>query len=618
MANDGPEHKLVAILAVDIVGYSGLTEIDQSGTHGQLLAHRKEVIDPAIAKYGGRIFTTAGDGFLFEFASPLNAVRCAVAIQGDMERRNINVPADSRIVFRVGVNLGDVTVEKDGLYGGGVNIAARLESICKPGGVLISGKVYDEVHDQLDLAFDDRGPQTVKNIANPVQAYAVNLGEAAIAGAAPAARRGAQPGRITPGLAIAAAVIFALVGALAWQATLSPTVEAAVVADMAFPLPDKPSIAVLAFENLSPEADDELLADSFSEDILTSLSKLSGLFVISRTTSFTYKGKDAPAKQIAEDLGIRYVLEGSVQRDGDRIRATAQLIDAIGGQHVWADRYDRDLDDLFAVKDDITLNIVSNISAELVLGDRDRVLGRETGSLEAWLFFQQSLSAFTTGGPAGFNLAVDLAERALAIDPGFVSALAILGHLYLHVDRLEQALEYSDRALGLDPDHAYDNAARSDYYLQTGQIELPLEFAQKAVDSDPNDFASHYFFGSALVLVGRPIDAVREFRLAARLSPVTPYFVLRSLGAEEAVAVAEQILDHAAVRTDHDWLGHAIKATALYRLGRGDEAQAQMALALELEAETIEFMHHEFRDYKDQVYTEGLLETWRRLGMPEE
>ncbi len=380
MANDGPEHKLVAILAVDIVGYSGLTEIDQSGTHGQLLAHRKEVIDPAIAKYGGRIFTTAGDGFLFEFASPLNAVRCAVAIQRDMERRNINVPADSRIVFRVGVNLGDVIVEKDGLYGGGVNIAARLESICKPGGVLISGKVYDEVHDQLDLAFDDRGPQTVKNIANPVQAYAVNLGEAAIAGAAPAARRGAQPGRITPGLAIAAAVIFALVGALAWQATRPPTVEAAVVADMAFPLPDKPSIAVLAFENLSPEADDELLADSFSEDILTALSKLSGLFVISRTTSFTYKGKDASAKQIAEDLGIRYVLEGSVQRDGDRIRVTAQLIDAIGGQHVWADRYDRDLDDLFAVKDDITLNIVSNISAELVLGDRDRVLGRETDS----------------------------------------------------------------------------------------------------------------------------------------------------------------------------------------------------------------------------------------------
>ena len=374
MANDGPEHKLVAILAVDIVGYSGLTEIDQSGTHGRLLAHRKEVIDPAIAKYGGRIFTTAGDGFLFEFASPLNAVRCAVAIQRDMERRNINVPADSRIVFRVGVNLGDVIVEKDGLYGGGVNIAARLESICKPGGVLISGKVYDEVHDQLDLAFDDRGPQTVKNIANPVQAYAVNLGEAAIAGAAPAARRGAQPGRITPGLAIAAAVIFALVGALA--------------------------------------ADDELLADSFSEDILTALSKLSGLFVISRTTSFTYKGKDASAKQIAEDLGIRYVLEGSVQRDGDRIRVTAQLIDAIGGQHVWADRYDRDLDDLFAVKDDITLNIVSNISAELVLGDRDRVLGLETDSLEAWLFFQQSLSAFTTGGPAGFNLAVDLAERA--------------------------------------------------------------------------------------------------------------------------------------------------------------------------------------------------------------
>ena len=352
MANDGPEHKLVAILAMDIVGYSGLTEIDQSGTHGQLLAHRKEVIDPAIAKYGGRIFTTAGDGFLFEFASPLNAVQCAVAIQRDMERRNVNVPTESRIVFRVGVNLGDVIVEKDGLYGSGVNIAARLESVCKPGGVLVSGKVYDEVHDQLDMAFDDRGPQTVKNIANPVQAYAVNLGEAAVAGAA-AHRRAAQPKRMRAGLAIAGAVIVALVGAIAWQATRSPIVESALAENMAFPLPDKPSIAVLAFANLGTNADDGILADSFSEDILTSLSKLSGLFVISRTTSFNYKGKDASVKQIAEDLGIRYVLEGSVQRDGDRIRVTAQLIDAIGGQHVWADRYDRDLDDLFAVKDEI-------------------------------------------------------------------------------------------------------------------------------------------------------------------------------------------------------------------------------------------------------------------------
>ena len=603
-----------------------------------MLAHRKEVIDPAIAKYGGRIFTTAGDGFLFEFASPLNAVRCAVAIQRDMERRNINVPADSRIVFRVGVNLGDVIVEKDGLYGGGVNIAARLESICKPGGVLISGKVYDEVHDQLDLAFDDRGPQTVKNIANPVQAYAVNLGEAAIAGAAPAARRGAQPGRITPGLAIAAAVIFALVGALAWQATRPPTVEAAVVADMAFPLPDKPSIAVLAFENLSPEADDELLADSFSEDILTALSKLSGLFVISRTTSFTYKGKDASAKQIAEDLGIRYVLEGSVQRDGDRIRVTAQLIDAIGGQHVWADRYDRDLDDLFAVKDDITLNIVSNISAELVLGDRDRVLGRETDSLEAWLLHRRAANEFEKLTRESVEMARDLAESALAIDPGFVSALVSLGNTYGaeaflgYTDTpkafFDKELEIFDRALEMDPNHAYATASKAFHFMNVGQNDLALEFGQTAVDLGPNDYVTHAAIGHALYFAGKPDDAVRELRLAVRLSPVAPEWVLISLAGalnysgkfEEAVAEYERELARPPSSTFHEWWTRLDLSLALEALGRVDEARAQLALAIELNPDlsTIEARRIEYRLHEDQSYAEGLLATFRRLGMPEE
>ena len=274
----------------------------------------------------------------------MSCVACAVEIQRRLGRRNQDVVADRRLEFRLGINIGDVIADGGDVYGGGVNVAVRLEGMCDPGGILVSENAYQQVHDKLEIEFQDRGPQNLKNIA--VRAYAVEMGSGATA--APVTSGGRHPQRT--GLAIAAVVIAAVIGAIAWQATQPPTVEAAVVADMAFPLPDKPSIAVLAFENLST-ADDELLADSFSEDILASLSKLSGLFVISRTTSFTYKGTNASAKQIAEDLGIRYVLEGSIQRDGDSIRVTAQLIDAIGGQHVWADRYDRDLDDLFAVKD---------------------------------------------------------------------------------------------------------------------------------------------------------------------------------------------------------------------------------------------------------------------------
>ena len=279
-------------------------------------------------------------------------------------------------------------IKGDDLLGDGVNVAARLEAIASSDcGICISESVHQQVKSKLSVPFRDMGMMPLKNIAEPVRAYSVDLAVLAT---------GARPPPSTfrefnPGIAIAAAILIFFAGLAMWRSGAPENVEAAVISQMAYPLPDKPSIAVLAFENLST-ADDELLADSFSEDILTSLSKLSGLFVISRTTTFTYKGTNATAKQIAEDLGIQYVLEGSIQRDGNRIRVNAQLIDAIGGQHVWADRYDRDLNDLFAVKDDITLNIVSNISAEIIEGEADRALARETDSLEAWLLYKQGFA----------------------------------------------------------------------------------------------------------------------------------------------------------------------------------------------------------------------------------
>ena len=515
LVENGAQRKLATILAADVVGYSRLTAADEEGTHARFKASLTEVIDPTIAKYQGRVIKNTGDGFLAEFASAVNCVACAVEIQRRLGRRNQDVVADRRLEFRFGINIGDVIADGGDVYGGGVNVAVRLEGMCDPGGILVSDDAYRQVHDKLEIEFQDRGPQNLKNIEVPVRAYAVEMGS--VAGTAPVTSGGQHPQRM--GLAIAAVVIAAVIGAIAWQATQPPTVEAAVVADMAFALPDKPSIAVLAFENLST-ADDELLADSFSEDILASLSKLSklsGLFVISRTTSFTYKGKDASVKQIAEDLGVRYVWEGSVQRDGDRLRVTAQLIDAIGGQHVWADRYDRDLNDLFAVKDDITLNIVSNISAELLEGERNRISRRETNSLEAWLLYRQGRDEILKFERESLMLARDLLERALDIDPGFVSALGFLGNTYRLEGRFghtatpeasyETALEIFDRALAMDPDHPYTNSIKAAFLFDAGKIDLALEFAHRAVDLDPNDYITRAHLARALHLGGDPADS---------------------------------------------------------------------------------------------------------------
>ena len=629
MANDGPKHNLVPILAADIVGYSRMMEADQAGTLHQLGAARKEVMDPAIAEHGGRTFKTMGDGFLVEFGSAQAAVECAVAIQQTMASRNAAVPDQSRIVFRIGVNLGDVVIEGDDLFGNGVNIAARLESIADPGGVCISGKVHSEVRGEAGLTFQDRGPQSVKNISEPVQAYAVDLGEPVRSSVAPKAKTT----RMIPGMAIAAVVLVAVISSLAWQSTRPPTVEAAVVADMAFALPDKPSIAVLAFDNLST-ADDELLADSFSEDILTSLSKLSGLFVISRTTSFTYKGKDASAKQIAEDLGIRYLLEGSIQRDGDRIRVNAQLIDAIGGQHVWADRYDRDVDDLFAVKDEITLNIISNIDAELLTGNRGRVASRETESLEAWLIYKQGLADFQKFTLAGNTSARSLSEQALSIDPNFVSAIALLGMTYDIDGRLgvtpevsfEKALELFEIALELAPGHAATAVGLTFLYRDTGDLDLALDFAKKAVALDPNNSASYATLGEMLRNAGFPEEALSNFRLALRLSPVSPAWVHHSklisqniLGQyAQVIEDANRNIDQLVLTPGQEAAQRRRLAVALAMLGREDEALAQMSIALELRPWTIARERNGLLFLADQVFVEDQINVYRRLGVPEE
>jgi len=497
--------------------------------------------------------------------------------------------------------------------------------------VQISDAVHHQVEGNIDVEFEDRGPQHLKNIEAPVRAFAVRPSSPDdLSSDAPKA---GDPNRQRTGLAIAGVVIAALVGALGWQATRPPTVEAAVVADMVFPLPDKPSIAVLAFKNLS-NADDELLADSFSEDILTSLSKLSGLFVISRTTSFTYKGKDATVKQIAEDLGVRYVLEGSFQRDGDRIRVTAQLIDAIGGQHVWADRYDRELTDLFAVKDEITLNIVSNISAELVSGQRDLITSRETDNLEAWLLFYEGYDLLRRFTPEDNSLARELFSKAVSIDPGFATAYAAIGGTHrldgqvgwtpTPAKSYEEAMKFFNLALEIDPKSSKMELAV--LYQALGTIDLAVETAAEEALVRPNDFIVRGILGWNLNAAGRPAEALEQHKISMRLSPVYSDWILISFGDshlllgnfEKALEAYQAELNRPPNSPFNESWTHANLALVMDGLGDEEAAQAHIQKAIQIfpsrsRLATIQTIYRS----NDPMTFGPWMDTWRRLGMPE-
>jgi adenylate cyclase len=339
MANERAQRRLAAILAADVVGYSRMMDADEAGTLTRLKVLRAELVDPMTGQFGGRVFKDIGDGVLAEFGSAVDAVQCAVEIQRELAQRNSGVPTDRRTILRIGINLGDVMIEGDDVFGGGVNVAARLEGLCEPGMVYVSGSVFDQVDGKLDVGFDDLGDQTVKNISKPVRVYRVRgeTGEAAAS----------------------------------WDVS-------AVAA-----LPDKPSIAVLPFDNLSGDPDQEYFADGMTEDIITGLSRFRSLFVIARNSSFAYKGKSPDVRDVARNLGVRYILEGSVRRGGNRIRITGQLINAETGNHLWAERYDRELENIFAVQDEVTESIVAAIAPEIGDVERERAQRKNLGNLDA-------------------------------------------------------------------------------------------------------------------------------------------------------------------------------------------------------------------------------------------
>ena len=365
------ERRLAAIVAADVVGYSRLMELDEAGTFSRLRTHQKELFEPEIAAHHGRIFKLMGDGLLAEFASVVDAVECAIVLQREMASRNQGLPDDRRIDVRIGINLGDVIIEGEDRHGEGVNIAARLQQLAEPGGICVARNVHDQVKNKLDLRFRDLGDHTVKNIAEALQVFCVLPDGAKEPRRPPRNRHGKRyPGRVAAGAIVL--LLLAAGGTIAWLRPWQPDIEPASIDRMAFPLPDKPSVAVLPFTNMSADPEQEYFADGMTDDLITDLSKVSSLFVIARNSTFAYKGRSVEMRQVAEDLGVRYVVEGSVRRAGDTVRVNAQLIDTITGGHVWADRYDGSVADIFAVQDAIVREIAEGAGPESVRGRTGR------------------------------------------------------------------------------------------------------------------------------------------------------------------------------------------------------------------------------------------------------
>jgi len=392
MAEEGFKRKLAAILIADVIGYSRLMRDDEEATVRDIAAHRVLISD-IVQQHHGRVVDSPGDNILAEFASDVDAVNGAIKIQEEIKRSNIDTPIDRQMEFRIGINLGDVIEEEERIYGDGVNIAARVEGLATGGGIAISGTVYEHIKEKLSLGYHYLGEQDVKNISEPVRVYqllAVPDGAGKMIGEEkPKSKKSRYAALSALGLIILAAGILII-----WNNYFRPKIEPASVDKMAFPLPDKPSIADLPFDNMSGDPEQEYFSDGLSEEIITSLSKSTQIFVIARNSSFTYKGKPVKVQQISEELGVRYVLEGSVRKDTNRVRITAQLIDAVKGNHLWAERYDRDLKDIFAIQDDITKQIITALHVKLTIGEDSRIIARTTNSLDAYIF----QTAYTING----------------------------------------------------------------------------------------------------------------------------------------------------------------------------------------------------------------------------
>jgi adenylate cyclase len=626
MAPEDFKRKLTAILSADVKGYSRLMGEDDEATVRTIKAYR-EVISKIVQKHRGRVVDSPGDNILAEFASVIDAVGSAVEIQDELRMRNAELPEDRKMEFRIGVNLGDVIHEEERIYGDGVNVAARVESLADPGGICVSGTVFDQIESKLPLGYEFLGEQSVKNIPKPVRIYKA-LMDPEVVGKVIGEKR-AEPRRgLKVALAAVTALLLILGGLLIWR-TAFPPVEVASVEKMAFPLPDKPSIAVLPFNNLSGDPEQEYFSDGLTEEIISTLSKVPKLFVIARNSTFTYKGKPVKVQQVAEELGVRYVLEGSVRKAGDKIRITAQLVDALNGHHLWAEKYDRSIDDIFAVQDEITKKIITAMQVKLTEGEQVQAAARGTNSLEAYLKCLQGNELANQINPESNALAKQLAEEAIALDPDYAWAYYVLGRTHLisvwvgtsksPKQSIAKAMELFKKAIALDDTFAEAHGNLGFLYSMTKQHDKAIAQAEKAVALNPNSAWAHFMVGKTLFFAGRCEESIPEYKKAIRLNPIPPNNYLWSIGLsyaytedyEQAMFWCEK-----GVRREPNDLLARIMMTVVYSLsGRDEEARVQAAEVLRIQPKFTVKGFEKKLTYKRKEDGEKFLNALRKAGL---
>jgi adenylate cyclase len=552
MAEARVQRRLAAILAADVAGYSRLMGADEEGTLAALKELRRGLADPKIKEHRGRIVKTTGDGLLVEFASVVDAVRCAVEVQHEMAERNAGVPDERRIQFRIGINLGDIIKDGRDIYGDGVNVAARLEALAEPGGICVNRVVRDQVRDKLDFVFEDAGEQRVKNIARPLRVYHVRPGQVA-----EEEMSAAQPPLL---------------------------------------LPDKPSLAVLPFTNMSGDPEQEFVSDGIAEDVISALSHYPSLFVIARNSTFTYKGRAVDVKQVGRELGVRYVLEGGVRKAGNRIRVTAQLIEAGTGNHVWADRYDRDLVDIFAVQDEITQALTTALTPAIADAELRRAMRKPPQILDAWAAYQRGLWHLSKANPDDDTVAQNFFRQAIDLDPTFAAGYSALALAQLQAAAVYQKLSLLEaqssaealarRAVSLD---GADAEARSclGWALQArGELEGALVEIERALAMSPNLALAHWQRGATLIFSGQPMKGLDALETCIRLDPRDPFMAVRLLHIACGLYFAreyEGVIDAAKrlIRSYPDFpMIYRWPAAALGQLGRAAEAKEWLEKAV--------------------------------------
>ena len=546
MTKEGWKRKLTALLSADVEGYSRLMGDDEEATILTLTSYRK-VMTALIQQHGGRVVDSPGDNLLAEFASAVDAVQGAVAIQRELKTRNAELPPNRQMEYRIGINVGDVVVEGERIYGDGVNIAARLESLADGGGICISGTTYDQVKNKLSLGYEYQGEQTVKNITDPVRVYKI--------------------------------------GRKSETAISSMSEEQAAM----HPVPEKPSLAVLPFINMSRDPEQEYFSDGMTEDIITALSRIRWFFIIARNSTFAYKGHSVDVRKVAKELGVRYVLEGSVRKAGSRVRVTAQLIDGDTGKHVWANRYDREFDDVFSVQDELTETIVGALDPELGKAERERAKAKRPENLDAWDVYQRGLWHLYHYTKEDIEKAQQLFRQATLLDPNLGVAFSGLAEafyfslVYGHSDApehdREEALVAARTAVELDGEDAVAHCTLGRIYYVRREHDLAIAELQTALELNPSLAWAHYGVGAALVFSGRAREALPFLQTAMKLSPRDPNmgsFLVRMADAylfmrdyDEAIAWAKKALR----QSGFQWSRYAVLVSALGHLGRLEEAK---------------------------------------------